>query len=95
MSTPGPFVKCVMIKSSKDMVNASKKPEDTPGRISGNTTLKKAYNGEAPSIQGGLVSADVRLPQLWQNTQDYIGNVKGNMCNQDCLKSKGKSTCDE
>ena len=42
VSTPGPLVKCVMIKSSSDMVKANRNPDDTPGRISGNTTLKKA-----------------------------------------------------
>ena len=45
---PAPLVKWVMMKSSKDMVNASRKPESTPGMISGNTTLKNAYMGEAP-----------------------------------------------
>ena len=39
---PAPRVKWVMMKSSSDMVKASRKPESTPGRISGNTTLKKA-----------------------------------------------------
>ena len=45
---PAPFVKCVIIKSSKDMVKASKNPDRTPGRISGKTTLKKADTGPAP-----------------------------------------------
>ena len=34
---PAPFVKCVIIKSSSDIVKASKNPELTPGNISGNT----------------------------------------------------------
>ena len=45
---PAPFVKWVMIKSSKDMVNAIKKPDKMPGKMSGNTTLKNAYTGDAP-----------------------------------------------
>ena len=42
VSIPAPLVKCVMIKSSRLMVKASKKPDKTPGIISGSTTLKKA-----------------------------------------------------
>lgn len=42
VSTPAPFVKWVMMKSSKDIVNAIKNPDNTPGRMSGKTTLKKA-----------------------------------------------------
>jgi hypothetical protein len=38
----GPFVKWVITKSSSDMVKAKKKPESTPGKISGRITLKKA-----------------------------------------------------
>ena len=45
---PAPLVKWVMIKSSRDIVNAIKKPDNTPGIISGNTTLKNAFNGPAP-----------------------------------------------
>ena len=37
-----------MIKSSRDIVKASINPDKTPGNISGNTTLKKAYTGVAP-----------------------------------------------
>ena len=40
--TPFPDTKYEITKSSKDMVNASRKPDRTPGRISGKTTLKKA-----------------------------------------------------
>ena len=45
---PAPFVKCVIIKSSSDIVKASKNPDITPGNISGNTTLKNAISGVAP-----------------------------------------------
>ena len=45
---PAPFVKCVIIKSSSDIVKASKNPDITPGNISGNTTLKNAVSGVAP-----------------------------------------------
>ena len=48
VSSPGPFVKCVIIKSSRDIVNASINPEAIPENISGKITLKKAYTGEAP-----------------------------------------------
>ena len=48
MFIPAPFVKCVIIKSSSDIVNASKNPDITPGNISGNTTLKNAMIGVAP-----------------------------------------------
>ena len=37
-----------MIKSSILIVKAIKSPENTPGRISGNTTLKNALKGDAP-----------------------------------------------
>ena len=56
---PAPFVKWVMIKSSKDMVNASRKPESTPGMISGNTTLKNAFVadfiGESNIVPGIMI----------------------------------------
>ena len=54
VSTPGPLVKWVMIKSSSDMVNAIRKPERIPGRISGNTTLKKAQVWEAPRSRAAI-----------------------------------------
>ena len=37
-----PFVKCVITKSSRDIVKESRKPEKIPGIISGSTTLKNA-----------------------------------------------------
>ena len=37
-----------MIKSSILIVKAIRRPENTPGRMSGKTTLKKALKGDAP-----------------------------------------------
>ena len=45
---PAPLVKCVITKSSTDIVKESRKPETIPGIISGSTTLKNAYIGVAP-----------------------------------------------
>ena len=39
VSTPAPLVKCVIIKSSRDMVKAIRNPDKIPGMISGRTTL--------------------------------------------------------
>ena len=45
---PAPLVKYVIIKSSREMVNAIKNPAIMPGMSSGRTTLIKAYTGPAP-----------------------------------------------
>mgnify|MGYP000034256607 CR=1 FL=1 len=78
-----------------EIIQGHRESQEETGEDSGHQVRKggfvKSVKWGGSKIQGGLISADVRLPQLWQNTQDYIGNVKGNMCNQDCLKSKGKS----
>lgn len=48
VSMPAPFVKWVIMKSSKDIVNAIKKPDKIPGERSGSVTLKKALIWDAP-----------------------------------------------
>ena len=38
----------MITKSSRDMVKESRKPETTPGMMSGKMTFQNAYRGEAP-----------------------------------------------
>ena len=43
VSTPAPLMKLVMMKSSSEMMNASRKPASTPGAISGRRTRRNAW----------------------------------------------------
>lgn len=55
---PEPVVKKLTIKSSSDIVNDKSAPAITPGKISGKTTLKKAYIGDAPKSKAASSNAD-------------------------------------
>ena len=47
VSTPAPLTKLVMMKSSSEMMKASRKPDITPGAISGSSTRRNASQREA------------------------------------------------
>ena len=46
--SPAPRVKAVTMKSSRESVMASKKPEAMPGRISGRVAFKRAWRWVHP-----------------------------------------------
>ncbi len=50
-----------------------------PGISSGSTTFRKAVMAGGAQIQGRLRQVGVQLPQLGQHGEDHVGNVKGDM----------------
>ena len=70
---PIPLVKWVMTKSSIDIVNESKNPDNIPGITSGRTTFMKALNELAPRSRAA--SSVIRTLLLNRGFMDK--NAKG------------------
>ena len=47
VSTPAPLTKLVMMKSSREIIKANRKPDRMPGTINGNKISKKVCPGVA------------------------------------------------
>ena len=61
---PGPVVKYEIIKSSKDMVNATRAPLNIPGIIWGTITLTIAWKGVHPKSKAASIVFSSKLLNL-------------------------------